>query len=527
MKKVLALLKGKAIYLAILMILVLMLFTSIFAFRNQNVMKETEAIVKEAEYGIRKNNELLSWLHLTDMGVRGFALGRAEALLYPFNLTKEGFPRDVDSVRAVMKKQGYPQENFEKYVEKMAQYISFNAELVELARVDSMSQFKALMAEDRGFNVWKAYQGFSTDFVKHEQDLKRVAERRYSNAVTSNLIIQIALLVIGIPALYVIYSRIKNQESHRQSLLLNLEQNNRKYVFDPGTAASDDAAEILNSSIQNIKNASGFIKKITSGDFEVTWPGMNKDNVKLNTENLSGIVMDMRDQMKRIQDEDRKRMWTTEGITKFTEIIRQHQDNATALADQATRFLVRYLGAQQGATFVLQEDIEENQFLELSACYAFDKKKFLEKRIDIGQGLIGQTFLEGTTVVLKAVPNGYTHITSGLGEATPSCVLIVPMRYNEKTEGIFELAGFTQWQDYQQSFVEKATEYMAAAISTVRSTQKMKQLVEQMQSQTQQLHAQEEEMRQNMEELSATNEEMKRKEAEYISKLRAVGVEQD
>src|SRR5690349_2430809 len=102
MSRIISLLKGKAIYLAIVTILILMLFTSIFAFRNQSVMEETEAEVKEAEFGIRKANELLSWLHLTDMGVRGFALGKTEALLYPFELTLAGFPKDIDSVRALM-----------------------------------------------------------------------------------------------------------------------------------------------------------------------------------------------------------------------------------------------------------------------------------------------------------------------------------------------------------------------------------------------------------------------------------------
>ena len=74
--------------------------------------------------------------------------------------------------------------------------------------------------------------------------------------------------------------------------------------------------------------------------------------------------------------------------------------------------------AQQGGVFLLQEE-EDDQYLELVACYAFDKKKFVEKRIDIGEGMIGQAFMERNTVVLKEVPKGYTHITSGLGEATP------------------------------------------------------------------------------------------------------------
>jgi putative methionine-R-sulfoxide reductase with GAF domain len=273
----------------------------------------------------------------------------------------------------------------------------------------------------------------------------------------------------------------------------------------------------MNTSIDNLKKAAAFIGKITRGEYDATWPDMNDKNATLNQQNLSGTLINMKDQMKRIREEDENRIWVTEGLTKFTEITRQHQDNVTALCEQAIRYITKYMNAQQGGVFLLQEEQDE-QFLELVACYAFDKKKFVEKRVDIGQGLIGQAFLEHNTVVLKDVPKGYTHITSGLGEATPTNVLIVPMIYNEKTEGVVEIAGFEDWKEHQRQFMDKATEYMAAALSSVRSTHKMKVVLEQMQVQTEQLHAQEEEMRQNMEELAATNEEMKRKEAEYLKK---------
>ena len=517
--------KKNIIHLVVVVILILMLITSIFAFRNQRIMNETTAQVSEAELALSKCSELIRWLNLMDLGVRGYALAKTDQLLDPFNIAMKGSPADMDTIRMIMEKQKFPTANFEKYITAVHDYANFCRQMVALAKADSMMQFKQLMAEDRGFQVWTTYLGFATDFVNHERALKQQAEDRYKAAVRSNIVIQILLLVLGIPCLYIIFYRIRGQESYRQSLLLNLEQNNRKLVFDPGTPINEDARIILDASIENIRNASNFIRKITSGDFAVTWPGLNEQNAKLNHDNLSATLVNMRDQMKRIQDEDRKRIWTTEGLTKFTEIIRQHQDDANTLADQATRFLVHYLGAQQAGTFVLQEDSNENQYLELSACYAFDKKKFVEKRVDIGQGLIGQAFLEGATIVMKSVPRGYTQITSGLGDATPSCILIVPMKYNEKIEGVLELAGFAEWQDYQQSFAEKATEYMAAAISTVRSTQKMRTMVEQMRTQTQQLHSQEEEMRQNMEELAATNEEMLRKEGEYINKLRAAGIE--
>jgi CHASE3 domain sensor protein/putative methionine-R-sulfoxide reductase with GAF domain len=515
-RNVTAWLKKNTLYLAIFLILFLMLVTSFFAFRNQQILKETERLSKESDRVIVKTNDLVRYLNQLDLGLRGYALTKDEKSLDLFTFAVAHHPRELDSIRTFMTKHEAPTDNLEKYGQAFTDYVAFSRQMVELATIDSMSLFQDLLRENRGLSVLKAHHEFSAELIAHETSLKKQAEDRYASALNSGIVIQILLLLIGGPCLFLIYYRIRRQEAHQKALLINLEKNNRQFVFDPGTPLAEDAAEILDSSIRNIKDASDFIKKITTGNFGVTWPGMTKENTPLNKENLSGTLMDMRDQMKRIQDEDRTRIWTTEGLTKFTEIIRQHQDDAKTLADQASRFLVRYMNAQQGAVFVLQEDLEENEYLELSACYAFDKRKFVEKKIDIGQGMIGQVFLEGSTVVLKDVPSGYTHITSGLGEATPTCVLIVPMKYNEKTEGVFEIAGFEEWEEYQRSFIEKATEYMAAALSAVRSTQKTKTLLEQMQSQTQQLHAQEEEMRQNMEELAATNEEMKRKESEYL-----------
>jgi len=524
MKKAIEFLKRNSVYVAIVVVTSLILVSAGYAIYNRSVMDKTNTVIKDAEIGATDVRSLLNNLQTMDLGVRGYAIGKTQGLLNPFQDADSANDDRLNRVLKIIKANNMPEDNFNEYKKAINEYIAFCHQLIELARIDSMREFKALMIEDRGYKVWQTYMKVENQVLPTLDAQKAEALQQYETAVSLNSIFNALLVLIGVPALIVIYIRIRREAKHRKALLLNLETNNRQYVFDPGNEISSEATEIMNSSINNIKNASGFIKKITSGDFSASWPGMDAKNASLNQENLSGILVDMRDQMKRLQEEDKKRIWTTEGITKFTEIIRQHQDDVQTLSDQATRFIVKYLEAQQGGSFVLQEDLEENQYLELTACYAFDKKKFVEKRIDIGQGLIGQAFLEGSTIVLKDVPAGYTQITSGLGEATPTHVLIVPMKYNEKIEGVFEVAGFVDWQEYQKDFAEKATEYMAAAISTVRSTQKMKTLVEQMQSQTQQLHAQEEEMRQNMEELAATNEEMKRKEAEYIGKLRTAGM---
>ena len=480
-------------------------------------MRITNEESREAEIILRNMEDLWTGINLMDLGVRGYALTKKDGLQAPYHQALQVNPVYLDTIKTIMNKQGVPTEKLDEYVKLNNDYILLCKQMIELVNQDNLKDFVSLLEEDRGLTLWQAYSGFSSELVQLENKVIADARQRYAAAVRSNTVFQVLLLLIMVPSLYLIFYRIRKQQDNTRALLLNLEHNNRKYVFDPGTEVVEDLGAIMNTSIDNLKKAAVFIGKITRGEYDATWPDMNDKNTTLNQQNLSGTLIHMKDQMKRIREEDENRIWVTEGLTKFTEITRQHQDNVTALCEQAIRFITKYVNAQQGGVFLLQEEQDE-QFLELVACYAFDKKKFVEKRVDIGEGLIGQAFLERNTVVLKDVPKGYTHITSGLGEATPTNVLIVPMMYNEKTEGVVEIAGFEDWKEHQRHFMDKATEYMAAALSSVRSTHKMKLVLEQMQVQTEQLHAQEEEMRQNMEELAATNEEMKRKEAEYLKK---------
>jgi PAS domain S-box-containing protein len=126
--------------------------------------------------------------------------------------------------------------------------------------------------------------------------------------------------------------------------------------------------------------------------------------------------------------------------------------------------------------------------------------------------LVGQCFIEGERIYLLEVPQEYISITSGLGGSNPNALLIVPLKVNERIYGVLELATFGKYEDYQIDLVEKFAETIAATISTVRTNESTRILLEKTQQQAEEMRAQEEEMRQNMEELEATQEEMRRKE---------------
>jgi PAS domain S-box-containing protein len=162
--------------------------------------------------------------------------------------------------------------------------------------------------------------------------------------------------------------------------------------------------------------------------------------------------------------------------------------------------------------FILNEDTENKKFLELVACYAFERKKYLTREIAPGDGLVGQCYLEGERIYLLDVPSEYISITSGLGGATPNALLIVPMKVNDLTYGVIELASFNKYEEYEIGLVEKLAESIASTISNVRVNDTTRLLLERTQQQAEEMKSQEEEIRQNMEELEATQEEMRRKQ---------------
>ncbi len=126
---------------------------------------------------------------------------------------------------------------------------------------------------------------------------------------------------------------------------------------------------------------------------------------------------------------------------------------------------------------------------------------------------------------MTKVPQDFVRITSGLGDALPRNILVVPLKLEEQVYGVIELAAFDLLKPYQVAFVERLGESIAANIAGVKDKDRTEALLSSTQQQAEEMRAQEEEMRQNMEELSATQEEMQRvmKEVEgkeaYVSNL--------
>ncbi len=278
-------------------------------------------------------------------------------------------------------------------------------------------------------------------------------------------------------------------------------------------------ADRIRNTIEDLRDATDFVVAIGEGKLDLDYRSLDVD-YKKGVNKLADSLIEMQSRLKALNEEERKRQWSNEGLTKFVDILRSSDDDVNVLGDKIIAALVQYTKSNQGALYILNDEDSRNKYLELVSLFAFDIKKHEQQKIKLGEGILGQTFLEKQTTYITNMPESYIRITSGLGDASPRSLLLVPLKVDTQVYGIIELASFSEYLPHEISFVEKLGESIASTLASVRAAQKNRQLIQQFQQQTEEMRAQEEEMRQNMEELQATQEEIARKEKSYIARIK-------
>lgn len=271
----------------------------------------------------------------------------------------------------------------------------------------------------------------------------------------------------------------------------------------------------LNKLNAGFRRLSVFAKEIGDGKLDSEFETLSDhDEIGISLIDMRQKLIDAKNTESERKHEDEQRNWATKGFADFGDILRQNTDDIEAFSTNIIKNLVKYTNSNQGGLFILNDSDENNVVLELVSAYAYDRKKFVDKDIQIGEGLVGTCAIEKETIYITDVPDGYINITSGLGKSNPRNILIVPLKLEDVIFGVIELASFNIYEKFQVEFVEKLAESIASSLSTAKINIVTAQLLEQSQQQQEEMKAQEEELRQNMEEMLATQEESARKEAE-------------
>ncbi len=344
--------------------------------------------------------------------------------------------------------------------------------------------------------------------------------QNFKQLISTTAIMAVVLLIIGIILAFSISRIITRPINYLRSIIDRLGKGDLVKI-DKSKFKNDEIGDMANSlsaMAEGFGEITDFAENIGKGQYDSEFKPLSENDM------LGNALLEMRANLKKVAEEDKKRNWSTSGLAKFGEILRKYNDNFEKLADEIISNLIKYMGANQGALFIIDSNSvgTEDEYMELAACYAWDKKKYLEKKIFKGEGLTGQAWIEGDVIYLTEVPNDYIVITSGLGEANPKSILIVPLKVNDEVHGVIEMASFKEYEDYEIEFVERIAESIASTISSVKVNERTQKLLEESTLMTEQMRAQEEEMRQNMEELQATQEKIRRDQLDRESRERIV-----
>jgi HAMP domain-containing protein len=243
----------------------------------------------------------------------------------------------------------------------------------------------------------------------------------------------------------------------------------------PDTSLPERADEVgqmataLNSLIRNLRSLSNFSQEIGKGNYNSDFQPLSEKDI------LGNSLLRMREDLKNaaIEEEKRKkedeiRNWSTHGIARFSEILREYAGNFDELTFQIISNLVKYLEASAGGLFLIKLDNEGEKYLDLVASYAFDRRKYLKKQIRIGEGLAGRAMQEGESIYMTDIPGDYIKIKSGLGESRPGSLLIVPLKLNEEIHGVVEIASLKDFMQHQIEFVERICSTIASSLSSIK-----------------------------------------------------------
>jgi CheY-like chemotaxis protein/GAF domain-containing protein len=230
--------------------------------------------------------------------------------------------------------------------------------------------------------------------------------------------------------------------------------------------------------------------------------------------NINQMIVNLKETTQKNTEQD----WLKTNLAKFSSMM-QGQKNLDTVARLIMSQLTPLVGAHHGAFFMRAEEANA-PILKLISTYAYRERKGLSNRFHPGEGLVGQCALEKKTILVTRVPPDYIQISSGLGEATPFNIIVLPVLFEGEVKAVIELASFSPFSAIHQIFLDQLTESIGVVLNMIGANMRTEELLQQSQSLTQELTSQSRELTQQQEELKRTNVALEKQALELEDKAK-------
>ena len=240
---------------------------------------------------------------------------------------------------------------------------------------------------------------------------------------------------------------------------------------------------------------------VTEGDLTRQVTVEAKGEVDALKQNVNQMIANLRETTARNADQD----WLNSNLARFSGMM-QGQRDLQAVSRLIMSELTPLVGAGYGAFFLMEDG--ESQGLRLISSYGLKERKRASNRFSLGESLIGQAALEKQSIVLIDPPAEYVKIASGLGEASPRAVIVMPVLFEDQVMAVVELASFDPFTEVQRTFLDQLGETIGIVLNTIQATMRTEELLRQSQALTLELQERSEELQSQQEELKRANTEL-------------------
>ncbi len=267
-------------------------------------------------------------------------------------------------------------------------------------------------------------------------------------------------------------------------------------------ALTDNVNAMANSLTLQVRAIADVATAVTKGDLTRQIAVEAQGELDELKNNLNQMIANLKGTTEKNTEQD----WLKTNLAKFSRMM-QGQKDLESVSRLIMSELTPLVSAHHGA-FYLMDESGGVPSLRLIASYAYKERKHVGNRFGIGEGLVGQAALEKKPILLTNVPDDYIRITSGLGEAPPRNILVLPVLFEGEVKAVIELASFLPFSQIHQLFLDQLAESVGVVLNMISANMRTEELLQQSQKLTLELQSQSEELQTQQSELKRSNAEL-------------------
>jgi len=413
---------------------------------------------------------------------------------------KERFWQVLETFISEVRKQGYSSKN-EQLVASLGDYGRLFNTLIEKDIEIGLSDNDGLLGH---------LKTSSNDFERQVQFIHESvfsdSRRSINSSIYALFIVLVIFSAIAVGLIVWVSDHIVGSIRKLRTYILRLGKGELPSNIDiEGNNEISQMADSVNVLVENLRSTREFAIQVGNGNLET------EVNVFGNQGDLGGALIEMRKKLLQVSKEREQqaaetqcRLWTNEGMARFAEILRHKGGTIEDLAFETLKNLIKFTGCCIGGFFLSTDEGE----LELISAYAYDRRKYTKRKIAKNEGLVGMCFLEGEITYMTEIPKDYFFVSSGMGEAPPVSLVLIPLKADDEVMGVIEMASLKELSQFELDFIAKVAASIATTLKMVKVQVSTRILLDKTKMQAEILAEHEEELRQNMEELQSTQEQI-------------------